>query len=192
MSLCISLYFSLLAIFVVTCQFAWPTIFLLVPLAWLNIWYRVMILSLNYNIFTELKHKKQTKLTNSRLLVSQSYYLASSRELTRLDSITKAPVIHHFSGSISGVMTIRSFGKQTRFYEENIRRVNNNLRMDFHNNGSNEWLGFRSELLGSCILYASALFMILLPSSIIKPGQHSTPFLSLSTLITSILSHMIT
>jgi len=29
--------------------------------------------------------------------VLQGYFLASSRELTRLDSITKAPVIHHFS-----------------------------------------------------------------------------------------------
>ncbi|CAA6654286.1 unnamed protein product [Spirodela intermedia] len=37
--------------------------------------------------------------------------LATSRELTRLDSITKAPVIHHFSESVSGVTTIRSAWK---------------------------------------------------------------------------------
>ncbi|KAG2311989.1 hypothetical protein Bca52824_023546 [Brassica carinata] len=29
--------------------------------------------------------------------------------------------------------------------QENVKRVNANLRMDFHNNGSNEWLGFRLE-----------------------------------------------
>ena len=100
----------------------------------------------------------------------QGYYLASSRELTRLDSITKAPVIHHFSESVSGVMTIRCFRKQTRFCQENVDRVNANLRMDFHNNGSNEWLGFRLELIGTCILCLSALFMVLLPSNFIKPG----------------------
>ncbi|CAH2041770.1 unnamed protein product [Thlaspi arvense] len=66
------------------------------------------------------------------------YYLSTSRELTRLDSITKAPVIHHFSESISGVMTIRCFRKQKMFCQENVNRVNANLRMDFHNNGSNE------------------------------------------------------
>lgn len=104
-------------------------------------------------------------------LFLQGYYLATSRELTRLDSITKAPVIHHFSESIQGVMTIRSFRKQYQFCEENIRRVNNNLRMDFHNNGSNEWLGFRLELFGSVVFCCSALFLILLPSSIIKPGK---------------------
>ena len=69
-------------------------------------------------------------------------------------------------------MTIRSFRKQELFCKENIKRVNANLRMDFHNNGSNEWLGFRLELLGSIFLCISTLFMILLPSSIINPGTH--------------------
>ncbi|GKV22173.1 hypothetical protein SLEP1_g32059 [Rubroshorea leprosula] len=138
MGLAVAMYITLLSIFIITCQYSWPTIFLIIPLGWLNFWYR-------------------------------GYYLASSRELTRLDSITKAPVIHHFSESVSGVMTIRSFRKQDKFCEENINRVNSNLRMDFHNNGSNEWLGFRLELLGSLVLCFSAVFMILLPSSIIKP-----------------------
>ncbi|KAL8105334.1 ABC transporter C family member 4-like [Apium graveolens] len=138
LSMTIAMYFSLLGVLVITCQYAWPTVFCLVPLIWLNIWYR-------------------------------GYYLASSRELTRLDQITKAPVIHHFSETISGVMTIRCFRKQGRFIQENIDKVNANLRMDFHNNGSNEWLGFRLELMGCLVLCVSASFLILLPSTIIKP-----------------------
>lgn len=67
-------------------------------------------------------------------------------------------------------MTIRCFRKQDRFVQVNVERVNNNLRMDFHNNGSNGWLGFRLEFLGSLFLCASTVFMIVLPSSIIKPG----------------------
>ena len=113
------------------------------------------------------------KSTNHQNFVSfdlQGYFIASSREITRLDSITKAPVIHHFSESISGVTTIRCFRKQGRFRLENVNRVNQNLRMDFHNNGSNEWLGFRLELIGSFILCISTMFMILLPSTVIKPG----------------------
>ncbi|KAK1559147.1 hypothetical protein Q3G72_011177 [Acer saccharum] len=138
MGVAVSMYITLLGIVIITCQYAWPTIFLIIPLAWANYWYR-------------------------------GYYLSSSRELTRLDSITKAPVIHHFSESISGVMTIRSFGKQNRFSQENVSRVNSNLRMDFHNYGSNEWLGFRLEFLGSFTFCLATLFMIMLPSSIIKP-----------------------
>ncbi|PIN11315.1 Multidrug resistance-associated protein/mitoxantrone resistance protein, ABC superfamily [Handroanthus impetiginosus] len=138
MSMTVSMYITLLSIIIITCQYAWPTVILLIPLGWLNMWYR-------------------------------GYYLTTSRELTRLDSITKAPVIHHFSESITGVMTIRCFRKQESFCQENVNRVNANLCMDFHNNGSNEWLGFRLELIGSFILCMSAMFMIILPSSIIKP-----------------------
>ncbi|KAI7992748.1 ABC transporter C family member 4 [Camellia lanceoleosa] len=138
LSMTVTMYITVIGIIIITCQYAWPTIFLLFPLAWLNFWFR-------------------------------RYYLATSRELTRLDSITKAPVIHHFSESISGVMTIRCFRKQEIFCRDNVSRVNANLRMDFHNNGSNEWLGFRLELIGSCVLCISALFLILLPSSIIRP-----------------------
>ncbi|KAK7392326.1 hypothetical protein VNO78_20760 [Psophocarpus tetragonolobus] len=134
----VAMYITVISIFIITCQNSWPTAFLLIPLAWLNIWYR-------------------------------GYFLSSSRELTRLDSITKAPVIHHFSESISGVMTIRAFRKQKEFFGENIKRVNANLRMDFHNFSSNAWLGFRLELLGSFVFCCSAMFMIMLPSSIIKP-----------------------
>ncbi|KAE9611527.1 hypothetical protein Lal_00011930 [Lupinus albus] len=138
MNFALAMYITVVSIIIITCQNSWPTTFLLIPLIWLNVWYR-------------------------------RYYLASSRELTRLDSITKAPVIHHFSESISGVMTIRAFKRQKEFSEENVKRVNDNLRMDFHNFSSNEWLGFRLELLGSLMFCCSTLFMIMLPSSIIKP-----------------------
>ncbi|XP_072974881.1 ABC transporter C family member 14-like [Typha angustifolia] len=99
----------------------------------------------------------------------KDYYLATSRELTRLDSITKAPVIHHFSESILGVTTIRCFKKEKSFFQENLDRVNSSLRMDFHNNGANEWLGFRLELIGCFVLCATALLMVSLPSNFIKP-----------------------
>lgn len=68
-------------------------------------------------------------------------------------------------------MTIRCFKKQERFVQENVDRVNGNLRMDFHNNGSNGWLGFRLEFIGSLFLCVSTVFMIILPSSIVKPGK---------------------
>ncbi|KAG1326252.1 ABC transporter C family member 14 [Cocos nucifera] len=136
--LTVSMYITVFSIIIITCQVAWPTVIAIVPLGWLNIWYR-------------------------------GYYIATSRELTRLESITKAPVIHHFSETIQGVMTIRCFRKVERFSQENLNRVNSSLRMDFHNNGSNEWLGFRLELIGSFVLCISALLMVMLPSNFIKP-----------------------
>ncbi|BAT80266.1 hypothetical protein VIGAN_02326400 [Vigna angularis var. angularis] len=153
-------YFSVISILLVTCQNAWETVFLLIPLFYFNNWYR-------------------------------KYYLASSRELTRLDSITKAPVIHHFSESIAGVMTIRGFGKQNAFCQENIDKVNASLRMDFHNNGANEWFSFRLDYMGVVFLSFSTVFMIFLPSAIVRP-EYVGMSLSYGLALSSILSLTIT
>lgn len=97
------------------------------------------------------------------------YYLTTSRELTRLDSITKAPVIHHFSESVSGVTTIRCFRKDEMFNTENVARVDSNLRMDFYNFGSTEWMGVRMEMIGIFVFCLAAMIMVLLPSNFIRP-----------------------
>ncbi|KAL6627761.1 hypothetical protein ACP70R_031487 [Stipagrostis hirtigluma subsp. patula] len=99
-----------------------------------------------------------------------SYYLPTSRELTRLESITNAPVIHHFSESVHGGMTIRSFRKEERFFQENMDRVSSTLGINFHNNGVNQWLGFRLEIIGSLILCMTALLMVTLPGKFLKPN----------------------
>ncbi|KAK4256615.1 hypothetical protein QN277_006318 [Acacia crassicarpa] len=148
-------YFFLLSIFVVTCQNAWEVVFLIVPLIWLNNWYR-------------------------------KYYLASSRELSRLEFIAKAPVIHQFSETISGVMTIRGFGKQSAFCEENINKVNTNLKMEFCTYGSSEWLAYRLDMFGVVFLCIATVLMIYLPSAIMKPeyvGLSLSYGLSLSALL---------
>ncbi|PHU30659.1 ABC transporter C family member 4 [Capsicum chinense] len=138
LSIALMMYFTMAGILFITCQSAWPTIFLIIPLVWLNIWYR-------------------------------RYYIASSRELTRLSSITKAPILHHFSETISGIMTVRCFRKEDKFFQGNVDRVNANQRMDFHSNASNEWLGFRLEFIGSILICIATIFMVLLPSFVIPP-----------------------
>ncbi|BBN11589.1 protein MpABCC11 [Marchantia polymorpha subsp. ruderalis] len=101
--------------------------------------------------------------------VYQAYFIPSSRELTRMDAITKAPIIDHFSGTVAGCTTIRCFEKQDQFSTLNVERVNSNIRMDFHNNAANEWLGLRLEMIGSIILCFSALLLVTLPRSMVNP-----------------------
>lgn len=49
----------------------------------------------------------------------QLYFIASSRELTRLESVTRSPVINHVSETISGTSVIRAFQYQGKFQVEN-------------------------------------------------------------------------
>ncbi|CAM6088135.1 unnamed protein product [Calypogeia fissa] len=98
----------------------------------------------------------------------QRYYFATSRELTRVDALTKAPVIHHFSETIAGFVTIRCFQQQDRFIQINVDLVDSNLRVDFHNQAAAEWVGLRMELIGIVILCASTLLLVALPEGYIN------------------------
>ncbi|KAK8978997.1 hypothetical protein V6N11_007457 [Hibiscus sabdariffa] len=44
----------------------------------------------------------------------QTYYITTARELARMVGIRKAPILHHFSESISGAGTIRCFNQEDR------------------------------------------------------------------------------
>ncbi|KAI5064759.1 hypothetical protein GOP47_0019454 [Adiantum capillus-veneris] len=101
----------------------------------------------------------------------QAFYLRSSREIARLDSVTKAPVIHHFTETIAGFMVIRGFRKTDQFIKMNLDRVNTNLKMDFHSTAANDWLGCRLELIGAVVLCGAALMLVILPSSFITPAS---------------------
>lgn len=69
LSVAIVLYISLIGILIMTCQYAWPTILLIIPLIWLNIWYQVcriftltMLVYASVKIFLYIVHCRGTIL----------------------------------------------------------------------------------------------------------------------------------
>lgn len=42
----------------------------------------------------------------------QSYFLATSRELKRLDSVARSPILTHFTETLAGLTTLRAFRRQ--------------------------------------------------------------------------------
>ena len=93
-------------------------------------------------------------------IVYQKYYLRTSRELKRLDSVSRSPIYAHFQESLGGVSTIRAYRQQDRFALENEWRMDANLRAYFPSVSANRWLAVRLEFLGSVIILASAVFAI--------------------------------
>ncbi|KAF2755816.1 multidrug resistance-associated protein 1 [Pseudovirgaria hyperparasitica] len=94
-------------------------------------------------------------------LYIQRYYLRTSRELKRLDSVSKSPVYAHFQESLSGISTIRAYRQQKRFSLENEWRMDANLRAYFPSISANRWLAVRLEFIGSIIILAAAGFSII-------------------------------
>ena len=94
-------------------------------------------------------------------LYIQRYYLRTSRELKRLESISKSPIYAHFQESLGGLTTIRAYKQQQRFLHENEWRVDANLRAIFISINANRWLAVRLEFVGSVIIFASATFAVI-------------------------------
>jgi len=109
-------------------------------------------------------------LNNFETYYLQRYYLPSARELSRLGGVCKAPIIQHFAETISGASTIRSFDKQSRFHETNMKLIDEYSRPNFNIAAVMEWLCFRLDMLSLITFAFSLIFLISIPPGIINPG----------------------
>ncbi|CAA0833737.1 ABC transporter C family member 3 [Striga hermonthica] len=97
----------------------------------------------------------------------QAYYITTARDLARMVPIQQAPVLHHFSESISGASVIRSFNQEDRFRKMNMKLVDDYSRVAFYNSSTMEWLCVRINFLFNLIFFALLIILVTLPSSAI-------------------------
>lgn len=90
------------------------------------------------------------------------YYLATSRELKRLDATTKSPIFQFFSETLGGLPVIRAFGQQSRFIATNEARVDRNQQCYLPSVTANRWLAVRIELVGSIIIFLASTLAVAL------------------------------
>lgn len=95
-----------------------------------------------------------------------TFYISLSRELKRFDSITKSPIHQHFSETLVGVSTIRAYGVETKFMNQNLTAIDNNNRPFFYMWVANRWLSWRIDLVGSLVMLFAGIFVILSIGSI--------------------------
>ncbi|KAJ2681819.1 hypothetical protein H4R19_007255, partial [Coemansia spiralis] len=91
---------------------------------------------------------------------TQQCYLACSREMKRLLSTTYSPIMAHFQETLGGVATVRAFGHQARFIQENERRLEANIRVNRAHCMLRKWLAVRLETMGNFILLCTTLLAV--------------------------------
>ncbi|KAL2753621.1 hypothetical protein ACRALDRAFT_1051871 [Sodiomyces alcalophilus JCM 7366] len=92
---------------------------------------------------------------------TQRYYLRTSRELKRLDSVSRSPIYAHFQETLGGISTIRAYRQQQRFELENEWRVDANLKAYFPSISANRWLAIRLEFIGAVVILTAASLSII-------------------------------
>ncbi|RDX98555.1 ABC transporter C family member 3, partial [Mucuna pruriens] len=100
----------------------------------------------------------------------QRYYSASARELARLVGTCQAPVIQHFSETISGSTTIRSFEQESRFNDINLKLIDRYSQPKLYSATAMEWLNFRLDILCTLTFAFCLVFLISFPNSMTAPG----------------------
>jgi hypothetical protein len=76
----------------------------------------------------------------------QRYYRATSRELRRLDSVSRSHVYTTFTEVLDGSGTIRAFKAQAQFVTKNWKMVATNMEASYSELSASLWLTFRLQV----------------------------------------------
>lgn len=89
------------------------------------------------------------------------FYLRSSRDLKRLESVQRSPLFQQFGETLSGITTIRAYGDERRFIRDNMLRINTHSRPFIYLWAANRWLAFRIDAIGDLVAFFAGAFVVL-------------------------------
>ncbi|EMC96893.1 hypothetical protein BAUCODRAFT_106032 [Baudoinia panamericana UAMH 10762] len=90
-----------------------------------------------------------------------AFYINSSRDLKRLESVQRSPLYQQFGETLTGMTTIRAYGDERRFIRENLQRINTHSRPFIYLWAANRWLAFRVDVVGALVAFFTGVFVVL-------------------------------
>ncbi|KAF1957257.1 hypothetical protein CC80DRAFT_547174 [Byssothecium circinans] len=88
------------------------------------------------------------------------FYINSSRDLKRLESVHRSPLYQQFGETLSGMTTIRAYGDERRFIRENLTKINTQHRPFIYLWAANRWLAFRIDVVGALVSFFAGIFVV--------------------------------
>jgi ABC-type multidrug transport system fused ATPase/permease subunit len=102
-------------------------------------------------------------------MVIAMLYVPVSRDLKRLNSNSRSPILNHFNETLNGLITIRAYGFEDRFLAKNLVTLDDNNRTFLLLWSSNRWLHWRVDATGALVSFSTAM-LILQNWETIEPG----------------------
>lgn len=83
-------------------------------------------------------------------------YVASAREVQRLESVSRSPIFSAASEALAGHSTILAYGETPRFVRHMAEALDANIRAYFSFQSANRWLTVRTEGMAACVVSLAA------------------------------------
>ena len=97
------------------------------------------------------------------------YFRRCTRQLKRLELVTKSPIFSKFEETINGLVTIRSLGIQGHFIKHMNEMLNTSGKLKYMNDAINRWLAIRIDLLAATLVGICAAIGVFFVDSL-DPG----------------------
>eukprot|EP00941_MAST-03F_sp_MAST-3F-sp1_P004878 g4878.t1 len=100
------------------------------------------------------------------LLKLRQFFVASSRELKRLESLTKSPIFVAFSNNLDGLLTIRAFNCEEYSQSTFLDHLETNGRCWYAWLLVNRWVGVNLDIVSFAVLSMTTLLGVILSESV--------------------------
>ncbi|CAL8085482.1 unnamed protein product [Calicophoron daubneyi] len=90
----------------------------------------------------------------------QNVYVANSRQLKRIESVSRSPIFSHFSETLLGVDSIRAYGLTEKYKQLNADKLDTNNSAVYAGLLAQRWLAVLLESVGNMVIISVALFAV--------------------------------
>ncbi|CBY39902.1 unnamed protein product, partial [Oikopleura dioica] len=91
----------------------------------------------------------------------QRVFVRTTRQLKRIESVSKSPIYNHFGESIHGASTIRAYRYKGRFQSRNFELIDQNNQANYYGSIiAYRWLAVRLEILSHLLVLTAALIFV--------------------------------
>ncbi|RLN06220.1 hypothetical protein BBJ28_00017071 [Nothophytophthora sp. Chile5] len=117
--------------------------------------------------------------------VTGLYFKKTSREVKRLEGVTRSPVFNLFGETLNGLHTIRAFEMQQQFVQMNKAAVDDNTSFYFTYWAAGRWLAIRLDWLSVLVISIVSFYLVL------SKGQTDSVVAGISLTYSLMLTSMI-